>query len=183
LDWEAGELAYWRAIAGLDAVPTGPVPEPFALMLQHRWGEAAEAWRQRNCPLWQALALSREPELEAAREALEIVDRLGAPAVREAILRTRYAAELPVPRGPRASSRGNPAALTSRELEVLGLLAEGLSNGDIARRLFLSEKTVGHHVSAVLRKLAEPTRARAVAAAVRSGVIATPSASDTEAPS
>jgi len=61
--------------------------------------------------------------------------------------------------------------LTARELEVLGLLAEGLSNAEMARRLFLSGKTVGHHVSAVLRKLGEPSRARAVAAAHRQGLL------------
>jgi DNA-binding NarL/FixJ family response regulator len=62
--------------------------------------------------------------------------------------------------------------LTGRELEVLQLLADGLSNADVAQRLYLSEKTVGHHVSAVLRKLGEPTRSRAVAAALRRRVIA-----------
>lgn len=54
---------------------------------------------------------------------------------------------------------------------MLGLLADGLSYTEVAERLVLSEKTVGHHVSAVLRKLSEPTRARAVAAALRQGII------------
>ena len=69
----------------------------------------------------------------------------------------------PVPRGPRAGSRANPAGLTEREMEVLRVLAEGLSNAEIAARFVLSEKTVAHHVSAVLRKLQEPSRSRAVA--------------------
>jgi DNA-binding NarL/FixJ family response regulator len=47
-----------------------------------------------------------------------------------------------------------------------------MSNADIAARLYLSQKTAGHHVSAVLRKLGEPTRSRAVAAAVRRGIVA-----------
>jgi DNA-binding NarL/FixJ family response regulator len=55
---------------------------------------------------------------------------------------------------------------------VLHLLADGLSNAELASTLFLSEKTVGHHVSAVLRKLGEPTRSRAVAAALREGIVA-----------
>lgn len=54
---------------------------------------------------------------------------------------------------------------------MLTLLAAGLSNADIAERLFLSTKTAGHHVSAVLRKLGEPTRSRAVAAAIRRGIV------------
>ena len=76
-----------------------------------------------------------------------------------------------MPRGPRATSRANPAGLTEREMEVLHALAEGLSNAEIAARLVLSEKTVGHHVSAVLRKLQEPSRWRAVATARRMGLI------------
>jgi len=78
----------------------------------------------------------------------------------------------PAPRGPRPATRDNPAGLTARELEVLRLLAEGLSNAELASRLSLSAKTVGHHVSAVLRKLGVPSRSRAVAAASQLGIIA-----------
>jgi len=53
---------------------------------------------------------------------------------------------------------------------VLALVAEGLRNADIAERLFLSAKTVDHHVSAILRKLGVPTRADAAAEAARLGV-------------
>ena len=67
-----------------------------------------------------------------------------------------------MPRGHRAATRANPANLTPRELEVLALLADGLHNAEIADRLFLSEKTVAHHVSAILRKLgvAQPSPGR-----------------------
>jgi DNA-binding NarL/FixJ family response regulator len=76
-----------------------------------------------------------------------------------------------VTRGPRPATRNNPAQLTARELEVLALVAEGLRNADIARRLFVSEKTVGHHISAILRKLDVRTRGEAGAAAVRLGFV------------
>jgi DNA-binding NarL/FixJ family response regulator len=75
-----------------------------------------------------------------------------------------------LPRGPRASTRDNPAGLTAREVEVLGLVGEGLRNADIAARLFLSEKTVGHHVSAILRKLGVRSRGEASAEARRRGL-------------
>ena len=68
-------------------------------------------------------------------------------------------------RGPRRSTRANPAGLTNRQMEVLELLAEGLSNREIGRRLFLSTRTVDHHVSALLQKLGAGSRARAAALA------------------
>jgi DNA-binding NarL/FixJ family response regulator len=64
-------------------------------------------------------------------------------------------------------ARENPAGLTGRQLEVLALLAAGLRNREIARRLVLSDRTVEHHVHAILRKLGARTRAEAAAAAVR----------------
>jgi DNA-binding NarL/FixJ family response regulator len=65
----------------------------------------------------------------------------------------------------------NPAHWTMRELEVVGHLAEGLRNADIAERLSLSEKTVDHHVSAILRKLDVRTRREAGAESVRLGLV------------
>ena len=72
-----------------------------------------------------------------------------------------------MPRGPRPSTRENPAGLTARELDVLALVAEGLRNAQIAERLVVSEKTVDHHVSAILRKLDVRTRGEASAEAAR----------------
>jgi DNA-binding CsgD family transcriptional regulator/tetratricopeptide (TPR) repeat protein len=169
--WYLGELCWWLARAGVPRTPPVPLPQPFALMVDHAWEEAAQQWRQLGCPLWEAYALSAAPDLGSARRALEIVDALGAVAVRQALLRERYLQGLPVPRGPRPPSQANPLQLTAREMDVLHLLAEGLSNAEVAGRLFLSEKTVGHHVSAVLRKLGQPTRSRAVAAAIRKGIV------------
>jgi DNA-binding NarL/FixJ family response regulator len=77
-----------------------------------------------------------------------------------------------LPRGPRRATRENPAGLTARELEVLGLVAEGLRDSEIAERLVLSERTVGHHVSAILRKLRVRNRGQAAAEAVRLGLFA-----------
>ena len=76
-----------------------------------------------------------------------------------------------LPRGPRATTRSNPAHLTQRELEVLELLAAGLRNGDIAERLFVAVKTVDHHVASILRKLGARGRGEAAALAVRQGLL------------
>ena len=75
-----------------------------------------------------------------------------------------------VPAGPRAATRENPAGLTPREGEVLGLVVTGLRNAEIASRLFVSERTVGQHVSAILRKLEVKTRGQASAKAARLGL-------------
>jgi DNA-binding NarL/FixJ family response regulator len=76
-----------------------------------------------------------------------------------------------IPRRARAATRAHPLGLTSREHDVLELLAEGHSNATISERLFISPKTVDHHVSAVLTKLGVTSRGAAVAAAQRSGVL------------
>ena len=76
-----------------------------------------------------------------------------------------------VPRGPRSSTKENPAGLTARQMEVLSLLSEGASNAEIAERLFISAKTVDHHVSAILARLDARTRAEAVSIALQSDLI------------
>ena len=82
---------------------------------------------------------------------------------------TRTGCQFPAAHAP--LSRSHDAQLTPRELEVLALVAGGLSNADVSRQLYISEKTVGHHMSSILRKLDQPTRARAVALARSQGIV------------
>jgi DNA-binding CsgD family transcriptional regulator len=166
--WVAGELAYWRRQAGVaDAVAAGG---PYRLSLAGHAARASEEWRELGCPYEAALAAA-DCDDEALRTAVEALQQLGArPAERIVARRLRERGVRGVPRGPRPRTRENPAGLTVRELEVLGLLAEGLRNAQIADRLVVSEKTVGHHVSAVLRKLDVATRGEAAAKAVRLGL-------------
>jgi DNA-binding CsgD family transcriptional regulator/tetratricopeptide (TPR) repeat protein len=164
--WILAELAWWRRLGGADDQLTFEVPEPFALMREGRVREASDAWAAMERPFWAALALASGERTDTS-EAVRILRRLGAPASAQAVRRDLARRGLPVPRGPRRSGRSNTAGLTARELEVLDCLVEGLSDAEIAARLTVSERTVGHHVSAILRKLGVPSRSRAAAAARR----------------
>ena len=108
-----------------------------------------------------------------ARRALDVLDRLGADAVAAKVrfdLRARGRNRgAPAPR--RATTLANPAGLTARQVEVLRLLQDGLTNAELAERLFLSVKTVDHHVSAILTKLDVTKRRDAVRRAKEVGIL------------
>lgn len=67
--------------------------------------------------------------------------------------------------------RGNPSALTPKQLEVLALVAEGHSNARIAKHLFVTERTVKFHVSGILSKLGASNRTQAAALARERGLL------------
>jgi DNA-binding NarL/FixJ family response regulator len=90
---------------------------------------------------------------DALGEALETARLLGAAPLTRRVSERMRELGMRVPQGPRRATRANPAGLTPRQLEVLSLLSEGLSNAEIAERLVVSPRTVEHHVSAVLTKL------------------------------
>ena len=75
-----------------------------------------------------------------------------------------------ISRGPRRVTRAAPAGLTAREQEVLALLADGLADREISQKLFISERTVHHHVSAVLSKIGVSSRTAAAREAARLGI-------------
>jgi DNA-binding CsgD family transcriptional regulator/tetratricopeptide (TPR) repeat protein len=169
--WEIGELACWRWRAGIREQIPPRAAEPYALQMAGEWARAAELWTRRSCPYEAALALADADDEQALRSALAALRDLGArPAAAIVVRRLHDRGVRRVPRGPRAATRDNPAGLTNRELEVLALLAQGLRNAEIAERLVVSEKTVDHHVSAVLRKLDVSSRGEASAEAVRLGL-------------
>jgi DNA-binding CsgD family transcriptional regulator len=169
----AGAAALLLHRAGRRDVLTRCAGRPFTLQIAGDWREAAAQWHRLGCPYEEADALADSPDPEALREALTILDRLGAEP-RAAMVRRRLVemGEESVPRGPRPQTRANPAGLTARQSEVLGLLAAGLTYREIAQRLHLSVKTVDHHATAVRDKLGASSRSEAVAAARRLGVVA-----------
>jgi DNA-binding CsgD family transcriptional regulator len=170
--WWLGELAYWRRKSGIaEAVPDG-VGAPWSQQLAGDWEGAAAAWRERERPYEGALALSEADDEGALRAALTELRGLGAgPLARLVARRLRELGARSVPRGPRPSTTANAGSLTSRQQDVLLLLAEGRRNTEIAERLFLSRRTVDHHVSAILRKLGAGSRGEAVATAQRLGLL------------
>jgi DNA-binding CsgD family transcriptional regulator len=169
--WAVGELACWRRRAGIEEEIRGAIAAPYAAELSGDRERAADLWTRLGCPYDAALALARADDDRSLRSALDELQPLGAqPAAAIVARRLRERGVRGLPRGPRATTRENPAGLTAREVEVLELVGAGLRNADIAERLFLSEKTVSHHVSAILRKLGVGTRGEASAEAQRLGI-------------
>jgi DNA-binding CsgD family transcriptional regulator len=170
--WPAGELALWRRRAGLEDRIDMDVADPCALELAGRAENAAAAWAELGCPYDAALTLAQAGGQRQLRRALDELQRLEArPAAAVVTRRLRELGARDLPRGPRKATRDNPAGLTPREVEVLSCITAGLSNAEMAVRLFVSEKTVEHHVSAILRKLGVPTRGRAAAQALQLGLV------------
>lgn len=119
-------------------------------------------WEKIGSPYEQALALFEGSD-DDKRKALSIVHELGADAVYEKMkMEMRVSGIKGIPRGMRETTRTNPAQLTGREMDVLQLLKEGMQNKEIASRLFISAKTVDHHISSILFKLDVNSRGKAV---------------------
>lgn len=162
--WARGELGYWMWRAGaIDRPPPGAA-DPFADQIMGEWQRAVDAWRRIGAPFELGLALS-DGDDHATAEAFAILEDLGAsPAVDRLRREFRAAGQRSIPRGPNATTRANPLGLTGRQAEVLALLVEGLSNGEIADELVVTKKTVEHHVSAIFARLGVTTRSKAIAA-------------------
>ena len=170
--WYEAGLAYWRWRSGSREALPAAGEDQYRLEMSGASAQASEAWRAVGCPYEAAFALLEADE-DGLKRAVSELQALGAsPAAKLAARKLRSRGVRGVPRGPRQSTRENPAGLTARELEVLQLMAEGVSNAEIARRLVVSTKTVDHHVSAILRKLDVRSRGEASAKALREGLIA-----------
>jgi DNA-binding CsgD family transcriptional regulator/tetratricopeptide (TPR) repeat protein len=154
--WAAGELGYWLHQAGGGGVAGDT---PYALEATGDWAGAAAAWERLGCPYEAAVARAASPDVTEVLAALDRLQRLGARPAAELVARRLRG--LGVDKRPRRATVSHPAGLTSRELEVLALLREGLRNADIAARLHIADRTAGHHVSAILAKLGVRSRAEA----------------------
>src|SRR5207249_10590311 len=122
------------------------------------WRGAADAFGEVGWTYDRALMLSLLDDEESLFEAIGIARGLGAEPLTKRVASRLRELGARVPHGPRISTRANPAGLTGRQLEVLSLLAGGLTNAEIADRLVVSQRTAEHHVAAVLAKLGAATR-------------------------
>ncbi len=171
--WMRGLVSLWAVRTGAAPCP-GQIGEPFATQLDGDVRAAVAAWDERGCPYEAGMALADSDEEVHWLDALDRLDALGATATAGVVRRRLRDAGVRVPNGARATTRAHPAGLTRREHEVLVELAAGLTNDAIAARLFISAKTVDHHVSAVLAKLGVSNRKDAAVEAERLGLLAQP---------
>lgn len=170
--WFAGEVEVWGYRAGVGCGDPAELPEPYRLEIRGDAEGAARWWLERGCAYEAALALGCSGDRLLMRRALDMLHNLGArPAAAVVARGLRALGEQGLPRGPRPATAVNAAGLTSREAEILRLLAEGLSNAEIAARLVVSTRTVDNHVSAIFRKLGVRNRAGARAAGERLGLV------------
>ncbi|HEV2530019.1 MAG TPA: AAA family ATPase [Thermomicrobiales bacterium] len=170
--WYLGELAAWRwRVGDLDAPPAG-VAEPFAREMAGDAAGAAACWEALGCPYEAARALAASDDEGDLRKSLEELGHLGArPLAHVVRRRLRERGVRNLARGPRPLTRANPAGLTAREVEIVGLIADGLRNAEIAERLFLSPRTVEHHLTTIFGKLEARSRTEAVREATRLGLL------------
>jgi DNA-binding CsgD family transcriptional regulator len=169
--WSPGSVALWLWKLGeLSEAPAG-IAEPYRLLIEGKPMDAAERWAEIGCPYERAIALAHG-DTTAQLAAVEVFDTLGATAVAAKLRKALRSQGLSVPRGRGQKTRDHGAGLTARQAEILELLSEGFSNTEIADRLFVSPRTVEHHVSALLAKLDSSNRAEAVQAASRQGLLA-----------
>jgi DNA-binding CsgD family transcriptional regulator len=169
--WERGAVAVWLRRTMSDRERHGSFAEPYRALLGGDWERAAQVWMDLGCPFEAAMAMLDSTDDGALREALGIFAQLDAIVpLRITRQKMRTLGIRSIPSGAHADTRSHPRGLTRREREVLELITDGLTNAEISARLFISEKTVDHHVSAVLAKLGAPNRHVAASEARRLGL-------------
>jgi DNA-binding CsgD family transcriptional regulator len=164
-------FVYWLKKTRGQTIPGMELFEAYRMDSKASAAKAALVWQKLGCPYEQALALFEGTE-DNKRMAVSMVHELGAIATCEKLKQLmRNSGIKSIPRGMRKSTQANPAHLTEREIDIIHLLKEGLQNKEIAGKLYISPKTVDHHISSLLFKLNVNSRAKAVQAAAKLGIL------------
>ncbi|HSJ26751.1 MAG TPA: LuxR C-terminal-related transcriptional regulator [Acidimicrobiia bacterium] len=162
--WALSRLAFWALRLGIDP-PSGPLPGPVDDEIVGDSIKSAVRWKESGYPVEAAIVDAFTPGA-SLREVFGELERLGALGVVDGLRRRlREQGVTGIPRGAQQASEAHPAGLTARQQDVLALIVGGCSNDDIAAELFISPKTVSHHVSAILAKLGVDSRVQAAALA------------------
>lgn len=174
--WACGEASLWLRLASDDDPPfvadgARIFAEPYSRLFAGEARGASQMWKQRGYRYEEGVALMHGDETDQ-REAIHLFEALGAKAAAERVRERMRALGLrSIPLGPQASTKANAAGLSDRELEVLVLLADGLTNAEMATRLHRSVRTIENHVAAILAKLDAGSRLNAVTIARKRSLI------------
>jgi DNA-binding CsgD family transcriptional regulator/tetratricopeptide (TPR) repeat protein len=169
--FQACEFLFWLANTGRKIPGKNFKNEMFKVNTAIEARRTAAKWLEIGDRYMQAHALFHGSE-EDKRNALSILLEIGADGPAEKMKQEMRAIGIKgIPRGMRSSTKSNSALLTRREMDILQLLKNGLQNKEIAGRLFLSPKTVDHHISSILFKLDVNSRMKAVSEAARRNLI------------
>ncbi len=162
--WLVSALHRWVYLAGGEPDDAIEPSTLFGLEVRGDWRGAAAGWTRRGCPYDAAIA-QLGGDIAAVESALTTFRGLGATAAARRARQRLTELRGPTPRSRRSDIRADPHGLSRREREVLTLIAAGHSDADIATKLSISPRTVGHHVEAILAKLGVDNRTQAAAAA------------------
>jgi ATP/maltotriose-dependent transcriptional regulator MalT len=164
---DANEFAFWLFRARNQRLKLRITYDAYHVNNVAAAHKAAGHWHKLGNPYLQAHALFNGDD-EDKKKAISIVQHLDATTVYERMKREMRSSGIKgIPRGLRKTTKENPALLTGREMDVLQLLKDGLQNKEIANKLFISAKTVDHHISSILFKLDVNSRVKAVNEAVK----------------
>lgn len=170
--WNIGEAVVWAKRMGVE-LPADfdvPLPAPYAAEIEGDHEGGANAWESLGAPYPAALCLLSSGEeasgttIARAIKLLEPIEaRAAATKARKVARALGVAKQMPRSRrGHYSAAKNHPLGLTKREQDILGLVANGASNRDISEALARSQRTVEHHVSAVLSKLNVANRMEAM---------------------
>lgn len=162
--WLVGSLCRWVRLAGGETADTPELSTPFEREVSGDWRGATAEWTRQGCPYEAAIA-QLGGDIAAVESALATFRGLGAKAAARRARQRLTELRGPTPRSRRADIHADPDGLSRREREVLTLIAAGHSDADIATKLSISRKTVGHHVGSILTKLGVENRTQAAAQA------------------